>query len=530
MSVLVLVTSSAGAATTIPFTVTMSEAVNITGVPQIVLDVDGTTRYATYTSGSGSSSLTFTYNATIGDIDLNGISIASTSLDLNGGAVTDLNGNTMSNLTFTAPANMANVNINYPSLSMDFTADNDGRFVLSGTVYNDFTSFLSASGGSFTRSSTATYFDSSGTLQTAASNIPRFDYDPATLAPKGLLLEEPRINRFYDSEDLTTTNYITERASVVSNATSAPTGLMTADKLVDDTNNGRHIIYGVNISVTAGDVFTGSVFVKPAEQEYVQLIFSSGAFTGSTFSNFHLTGAGTVTYNAADVIDSSITYVGNGWYRCTLTTTAVNTTNDTTVFVALLNNSDIQSRTPGYVGTGTGLYVWGFQSEIGGHVTSYIPTAGAFVTRNADQLTVPVGTWYNQSAGTMMNDFSWLTEDIGNSPTFARFDDTTANNRWNITYIQGSSVMRTIGTNGGASQGSWSVAYPSTGSAKIAFAQAANNANSAFDGALQTADSSWSPPTVTRLNLLGLQANKWHKKIKYYPSRVSDTQLQLLSQ
>ena len=50
------------------------------------------------------------------------------------------------------------------------------------------------SGVVFTRASTATYFDSTGTMQTAATNAPRWDYNPSTLALNGLLLEEARTN------------------------------------------------------------------------------------------------------------------------------------------------------------------------------------------------------------------------------------------------------------------------------------------------------------------------------------------------
>jgi hypothetical protein len=46
----------------------------------------------------------------------------------------------------------------------------------------------------FTRASTATYFDATGTLQSAAIDVPRLDYDPATLAARGLLIEEQRTN------------------------------------------------------------------------------------------------------------------------------------------------------------------------------------------------------------------------------------------------------------------------------------------------------------------------------------------------
>lgn len=51
----------------------------------------------------------------------------------------------------------------------------------------------------FTRASSATYFDASGTLQTAGTNEPRFTYDPATLQPLGLLVEESRTNFLLNS-------------------------------------------------------------------------------------------------------------------------------------------------------------------------------------------------------------------------------------------------------------------------------------------------------------------------------------------
>jgi len=90
------------AAANIAFTVATSEPVAVTGTPRIAIDVGGVTRYATYASGSGTPSLTFSYAVQAADFDANGITIAS-PLDLNGGSITDIAGNPASNLTFTLP-------------------------------------------------------------------------------------------------------------------------------------------------------------------------------------------------------------------------------------------------------------------------------------------------------------------------------------------------------------------------------------------------------------------------------------------
>src|SRR3982751_4732336 len=58
----------------------------------------------------------------------------------------------------------------------------------------DFTTGTLDSRITFARGSTATYYNSSGLVASAASGAPRFDYDPVTLAPRGLLLEEQRTN------------------------------------------------------------------------------------------------------------------------------------------------------------------------------------------------------------------------------------------------------------------------------------------------------------------------------------------------
>jgi hypothetical protein len=56
----------------------------------------------------------------------------------------------------------------------------------------------------FTRASTGTYFNGAGVMQTAAINVPRWDYDPVTLQLRGLLIEEQRTNGLLNSATLST--------------------------------------------------------------------------------------------------------------------------------------------------------------------------------------------------------------------------------------------------------------------------------------------------------------------------------------
>ena len=83
-------------------TIKFSESVNITGVPKIKLNIGPTARYAEYSSGSGSNTLSFTYNVQSGD-SANLLDYDSTNaLELNGGAITaTLDG---LNSTLTLPA------------------------------------------------------------------------------------------------------------------------------------------------------------------------------------------------------------------------------------------------------------------------------------------------------------------------------------------------------------------------------------------------------------------------------------------
>ena len=66
---------------------TFSEAVTVTGAPQLTLDVGGRNRTAEYSDGSTTTQLLLTYTVASGDEDTDGIAVVANSLALNGGAI-----------------------------------------------------------------------------------------------------------------------------------------------------------------------------------------------------------------------------------------------------------------------------------------------------------------------------------------------------------------------------------------------------------------------------------------------------------
>ncbi|KOF02518.1 hypothetical protein OB69_12165, partial [Roseivirga seohaensis subsp. aquiponti] len=74
-------------------TVTFSEAVTVTGIPQIKLETGATDRAVNYTSGSGSNTLTFNYTVQSGDVSADLDYVATNSLTLNSGTIKDASGN-----------------------------------------------------------------------------------------------------------------------------------------------------------------------------------------------------------------------------------------------------------------------------------------------------------------------------------------------------------------------------------------------------------------------------------------------------
>ncbi|MEZ2280071.1 MAG: FG-GAP-like repeat-containing protein, partial [Microcoleus sp.] len=78
---------SYGVGSTIAISVTFNAAVNVTSTPRLQLETGTTDRFATYTSGSGTTALTFNYVVQAGDSSLDLEYLSTSALTLNGGTI-----------------------------------------------------------------------------------------------------------------------------------------------------------------------------------------------------------------------------------------------------------------------------------------------------------------------------------------------------------------------------------------------------------------------------------------------------------
>ena len=231
--------------------------------------------------------------------------------------------------------------------------------------------------GEFTQ---ATYFASTTTAEYQA---PRFDYDPTTGSPRGLLIEGTVNNLFNWSETFDTTggtfnwNWSTLNVTRGTVTTTNPTGASaTVIKIEETTTNGLHAPLSTP-TVLASTTYTFSVWAKAAERSFVLLLENGGSGANSMVNLS--TGAIVSESSAAS---TTVTPLGTtGWYRISMRFTTI--VGQTTANCQLRLSTN--GTTTSYAGTtGSGIYIWGAQLEQGSGASSYIPTGASTGTRNAD--------------------------------------------------------------------------------------------------------------------------------------------------
>lgn len=384
----------------------------------------------------------------------------------------------------------------------------------------------------FTRASTATFVGSNGLIQSSAINSPRFDYSPATLALKGLLIEEQRVNRILQSEDLTAAVWTKSGSTATANTATSPTGATTADRwqpTLTGTINTTRLLEAV--VVTIGVVYTSSVYVKAAGKRWAFLT-SPDAANAAHFCWFDLQ-TGTVGTKGASVLTATITPAGDGWFRLTTSSTATTGTNY--VFISATNADNSTAVTA----DGNAILIWGAQLEAGSFATSYIPTVASQVTRNADIATMTgtdFSSWYNASEGTFVAKYgaspnlfaTYLAASNGVVAQNSVHFDNDSGGTMRVVYYSGSSPQATLSLG----------AYGAAGTVNtVATAYSVNNFAASRNGGIVATDTSGAVPvSVSQLNIgadpSGAAVNVSNShivSITYYAKRLLNSQLQALS-
>lgn len=292
---------------------------------------------------------------------------------------------------------------------------NSAYFVFPKTTFDFMTENLDAR-ITFTRAAnTATRINGSGYIESANENVARFDYDPVTLAIRGLLIEESRSNVIKQSSQFEDAVWVKSNCSVSNNVVGiiAPDGAQTADKVIENSANASHVIYQ-DFAAPAGNVtYSLSFFAKAAERSVVVVTFS-GINRTFNLTNGSISGGG----------GASIAAWGNGWYRCVITSTIPDTVMRS--YGVFLSNGS----TTDYQGDGvSGVYLWGAQLEQGSFPTSHIPTTSVAATRNADNATVTganFSSWWQATKGGAV--VRARPGAVSGTRPWVQFDDGTADN------------------------------------------------------------------------------------------------------
>jgi len=197
--------------------------------------------------------------------------------------------------------------------------------------------------------------------------------------------EGPGTNLLLKSEQIDAANWNKSLVTVTANATIAPDGAATADKIIETAAAGAHAFSMAAGKAAVTITETGSIFLKAAERSFARLRLSGspgGSYIDLVFnlSTGQVVGSPTTVGTDGLFVGSSITATPNGFWRVGLSARFNATPTSVTLTVILQPDATASS----YIGVaGSGLFAWGAQLEETWSATSYIPTDATSANRVA---------------------------------------------------------------------------------------------------------------------------------------------------
>jgi hypothetical protein len=389
--------------------------------------------------------------------------------------------------------------VNQYSLAFDAEGAEELGDYEAGTLYFRDSNFHRV-GASFSRTTTATRVNQNGLIETVAANVPRIDYTDGSAK---LLMEPSRTNTFTYSEDFA--NYYINRCS--KSDLGAFSLKADADLALFTQTNVAAYFGKVLSALISGTTYTVSLFVDLSQ---------GGEFFGITDAtrNIQIDAINETilanTFTAASV--SFVTFAPN-IKRVSLTFTAQISGNH---FIVIGDGLGTVTN------VGNTVAACCFQLELGSYPTSYIPTSGSTVTRNADGLSIDVSTLIPATNWTKLFNLSFEKPD--SSSQYINFSS-PPNNLTGRIFIPGNGAYRyystTLGYLGGTS------ADPSLDNVKHLFKYDGSTINHYRDGSL-FANGSDSNLNTTYLNGFG-SVKASYKNIILFPTALTDSECEELT-
>lgn len=400
----------------------------------------------------------------------------------------------------------------------------------------------------FTRAlNTATRVNSSGVIEGVNADIPRFDFDPVTLACRGLLVEEARTNLMLYSSAYNTgvANMWGPSNITFTTGQLAPDGTNTALQCRQDNNTSAVIASGIanEPTITSGATVTYTQYFKYTNARWLLLQLSppSGSASASRLRGwFDLQNgvAGSVSnVSPATGCTISIEPAPKGYYRCTITGALNDSLTKARPLWIAVNGDGSVTRAP----TNSSYIAYGSQWENATFPTSYIPTEATALTRNADVATM-TGTnfsdWFNASEGAAVFQFSRPNMPATGAAVIGSFNNGASTNRlqFNLdaTPARGGEFFIVSGGSTQADLRDDTILVADT-TYRLAGSYKLNNFRAYRNGAVFTPDTSGSVPvgcdtlTIGRNHASGAFFNGYIEKVSYWPFQITNPELQAFS-
>ena len=177
-----------------------------------------------------------------------------------------------------------------------------------------------------------------------------------------------RTNLILYAQDTTQSQWVKTSTGIEGTLYEDPDGGTTGNAITGAASNSTKFIHQVQ-SITAGETYTYSAYIKKAALGFAILEVSDGTTTYS--GNFNLTDGAVAT--TTRLITSAIDDRSNDWYRCSITFQALNTSEggQTRAYATLADNTPTVNVA---VADTVLVYIWGQQFEADGEPTGYIVT------------------------------------------------------------------------------------------------------------------------------------------------------------